>query len=121
VTRGRLFVAVGLLTAFLLAGFVSGYASTAPDGLTKVAQEQGFAGRERAHAFADFPLAGYAVRGVADQRLAGGLAGVIGVAVTFLVGGAAFAAIARLGRRRPAGGRRGAPAGKPAPAVPPAR
>lgn len=89
---------VGLLLAFLLAGFLSGYASSEPDGLNKVAIDQGFAEQEGDHALADFPLAGYAVRGIDDERLAGGLAGVIGVAMTFVVGGAIFFGVSRLGR-----------------------
>jgi cobalt/nickel transport protein len=89
---------VGLLLAFLLAGFVSGYASGDPDGLNKVAIDEGFAEAESEHALADLPFAGYAVRGIDDERLAGGLAGVIGVAMTFVVGGAVFYGVSRLGR-----------------------
>lgn len=90
---------VGLLLAFLLAGFVSGYASGEPDGLNKVAIDQGFAESESEHAFSGFPLAGYAVSGIEDERLAGGLAGVIGVAMTFVVGGVLFYGVSRLARR----------------------
>lgn len=94
---------VGLLLAFLLAGFVSGYASSQPDGLNEVAIDKGFAEAEGEHAFSGFPLAGYAVQGIDDERLAGGLAGVLGVAMTFVVGGAIFFAVSRLGRSsRPA-------------------
>ena len=98
--RSRTLLLVGMLVAFLLAGFVSGWASSAPDGLNKVAIDQGFAPAEDDHALADLPLAGYAVRGIENERLAGGLAGVIGVAMTFAVGGALFLGVSRLGRAR---------------------
>ena len=94
---------VGLLLAFLLAGFVSGYASSEPDGLNKVAIDQGFAEAEGDHALADFPLAGYAVRGIEDERLAGGLAGVLGVVMTFAVGGALVYGVTRLARAQGSG------------------
>ncbi len=97
--RNKGIVLVGLLLALLIGGFVSGYASSSPDGLEKVAADQGFDAKESDHGFADFPLADYAVSGIDNERLAGGLAGVIGVAVTFAVGGALFFAVARL--RRP--------------------
>jgi hypothetical protein len=49
----------GLLVAVILAGVASYYASSDPDGLTNVAQEQGFA-TESESATADSPLAGTA-------------------------------------------------------------
>ena len=94
----------GLLLAFALAGFVSGYASSAPDGLEKVAADQGFLESSRGSGFAGSPLADYAVRGIDDERLAGGLAGVLGVLMTVAVGTLLFWALSRLSRgRRPAG------------------
>jgi cobalt/nickel transport protein len=92
----------GVLLAFVLAGFVSGYASSEPDGLEKVAGDQGFLTSADEHAFGDLFLADYAVRGIDDPRLAGGLAGVIGVALVLVVGTLLFWGVARLGRRRPA-------------------
>jgi hypothetical protein len=90
----------GLLLAFVLAGFVSGYASGSPDGLEKVAGDEGFLESGRESGFAGSPLAEYAVRGVEDERLAGGLAGVIGVLLTVAVGTLLFWALSRLARRR---------------------
>lgn len=97
-TRNRTVIAIGLVVAFLLAGFVSGYASSAPDGLEKVAAEEGFLDTAQDHGLADSPVADYALRGVEDERLAGGLAGVIGVALTFAVGGVVFVAVTRTRR-----------------------
>ena len=83
--------AIGLVVALLLAFFVSRYASGSPDGLNRVAIDHGFAREERPHALNDGPLAGYAVRGVDDEGLGTGLAGVIGVTLTFVIGVGLFA------------------------------
>ena len=90
----------GLLLAFLLAGFLSGYASGSPDGLEKVAGDEGFLDSAQESSFASSPLADYALRGVEDERLAGGLAGVIGVVLTIAVGTLLFWAVSRLAHRR---------------------
>jgi cobalt/nickel transport system permease protein len=83
----RALVLVGLLVALVLAGGVSYWASSAPDGLNKVASDQGIDKGAQDHQLDDSPLAGYETDGVGDGRLSGGLAGVVGVAVTFLVVG----------------------------------
>ncbi|MFF4212495.1 energy-coupling factor ABC transporter permease [Streptomyces sp. NPDC001796] len=85
----------GLVTSLVLAGFVSFYASASPDGLEKVAKDQGIARKTEPHASADSPLADYGVRDIADARLSGGLAGVIGVGVTVVAGSAVFWAVRR--------------------------
>ncbi|MEU6476053.1 energy-coupling factor ABC transporter permease [Streptomyces sp. NPDC047017] len=80
----------GLVTSLVLAGFVSFYASASPDGLEKVAHDKGIDQKEKPHASADSPLADYGVKDVSDARLSGGLAGVIGVGVTVVVGSSVF-------------------------------
>lgn len=91
-SRTRAVVLSGFLVAMVLAGVVSYYASAAPDGLNRVAIDSGFEGSEEPHPLGGSPLSGYSVRGVDDERLSGGLAGVTGVGVTFLaVGGLAWA------------------------------
>jgi cobalt/nickel transport protein len=82
----RLFLIAGLLVAIGLALGVSGFASSSPDGLEKVAEDKGFLETAQDHLFADGPLADYAVKGVGNERLSTGLAGLIGVLVTFGVG-----------------------------------
>ena len=67
-----------MLVALLLAGVASFYASGDPDGLTKVSEDQGFAQTEQEHQTGDGPFAGYETKGVADGRLSGGMAGVVG-------------------------------------------
>ncbi|MEU8526749.1 MULTISPECIES: energy-coupling factor ABC transporter permease [Streptomyces] len=97
----------GLVTALLLAGFVSFYASASPDGLEKVAADQGIDRNVEEHATADSPLADYGVKGIDTARLSGGLAGVIGVGATLAVGSGAFWAV----RRRKAASAAAAPSG----------
>ena len=98
----RLFLLGGLLVAAGLALFVSGFASSSPDGLEKVAGDKGFLEAARDHLFADGPLADYTVRGIDNQRLSTGLSGLIGVLVTFGLGLALFALVRamRSGRDR---------------------
>ena len=98
----RLFLLGGLLVAAGLALFVSGFASSSPDGLEKVAADKGFLQTARDHLVANGPLAGYTVRGIDDQRLSTGVSGLIGVLVTFGVGLALFALMraVRSGRDR---------------------
>lgn len=90
-------VALGLATA------VSPYASSSPDGLSKVAADKGFSGDGNLHAIQDdAPIEGYAFPGVHDARLAKGLAGFVGVLFVFAAGyGLAYAV-----RRRGASGMR---------------
>ncbi|MFI6148982.1 energy-coupling factor ABC transporter permease [Streptomyces sp. NPDC051109] len=85
----------GLATALVLAGFVSFYASTSPDGLEKVAADKGIDQNVKEHATADSPLADYSVKDVGDARLSGGLAGVIGVGATVAVGTGIFWTVRR--------------------------
>jgi cobalt/nickel transport protein len=68
-----------LFVSLLLAGVVSFYASSNPDGLEKVASEVGFIETAEDHTIADSPLADYGVKGVDNERLSVGLSGVIGV------------------------------------------
>lgn len=81
------FVAGGLVVAVLLAFLVAPEASSEPDGLEKVAIDEGFVDGASDHDLADSPTADYGVSGVDDDRLSTGLAGVIGIAVTFVVSG----------------------------------
>lgn len=102
--RTRGIVLVGILVSLLLAGVGSYYASSSPDGLARVAIDTGMDKGERAHATSDSPLAGYSVSGVREPWLSGGLAGVAGVALTFVIGGALVFGV----RRRGAGSRQDA-------------
>ncbi|MBQ1089589.1 energy-coupling factor ABC transporter permease [Streptomyces sp. B93] len=85
----------GLVTSLVLAGFVSFYASADPDGLEKVASDNGIDEKAEDHGLADSPLADYGVKDVDDARLSGGLAGVIGVGLTVVAGTGVFWAVRR--------------------------
>jgi cobalt/nickel transport system permease protein len=87
--------ATGLVASLVLAGFVSFYASSNPDGLEKVAHDKGIDAKEKEHASAGSPLADYGVKDISDARLSGGLAGVIGVGVTVVAGTGVFWAVRR--------------------------
>ncbi len=94
------FVVGGLVVAGALAFLVSPRASSDPDGLNRVAIDQGFADAGRSHALDESPVAGYQVKGVEDPALSTGLAGLLGVALTFLVGLGLFWLVRRFGGDR---------------------
>lgn len=85
----------GLIASLVLAGFVSFYASASPDGLEKVASDKGFDKSVEEHGAAGSPLADYGVEGVSNARISGGLAGVIGVGATVVVGSGIFYVVRR--------------------------
>ncbi|MFC9271389.1 energy-coupling factor ABC transporter permease [Streptomyces zhihengii] len=101
----------GLVASLVLAGFVSFYASASPDGLEKVASDKGFDKSVEEHGAAGSPLADYGVEGVSDARISGGLAGVIGVGATVVVGSGIFYVVHR---RRAADEQRNSSAGSSA-------
>lgn len=74
-------LAVGLGTA------VSPFASPHPDGLEKVADDHGFLATAQTNAIQeDAPIADYAFPGIADERLATGVAGFVGTLGIFAIG-----------------------------------
>ncbi|MEV4120514.1 PDGLE domain-containing protein [Micromonospora sp. NPDC049645] len=104
------FLAGGLLVALLLAGVVSNYASSHPDGLDSsllkgctVDADDNIVGgscpaqQARDHELADSPLADYGVRGVGNSFVSTGLSGVLGVLVTFAIGAGGFWLLRRRG------------------------
>jgi hypothetical protein len=90
--RTRTFLVIGLLAALLVAGGVSYYASSHPDGLEYVAEQVGFGDAAQGSATADSPLADYQVKGVENEAASGALAGVVGALVVLaLATGLAYA------------------------------
>jgi hypothetical protein len=80
----RVLVAVALAVAVGLATAVAPFASSSPDGLEKVAAEQGFAARGELHAVQErAPIGDYAFPGIENERLATGLAGFLGTLLVF--------------------------------------
>ena len=73
-------VAIGLLVAaVIIAGVLSYFASSQPDGLERVAEDTRISSSEGEHDLGGGPLADYQTKGVEDEWVSGGLAGVIGV------------------------------------------
>jgi len=72
---------LGLIISLFLAGFLSPFASSFPDGLEKVAEELGFIEQGKIILFA--PLADYLFPGIENERLAISLAGIIGTLLVF--------------------------------------
>ena len=95
--RTRTVVLAGLVASLLIAGVVSFYASSNPDGLEYVAEQTGFIDTAEDSATAEGPLADYSARGVEDERLSGGLAGVVGALATLLIAGGIAWAVRRRG------------------------
>ena len=90
----RVVLAVGLLVALLLAGVVSVYASAAPDGLERVAEDTGFADTAEEHAASEGPLADYQL----SNGRGSGVAGVVGVVVVLVVATGGAYALRRRGQ-----------------------
>jgi cobalt/nickel transport protein len=93
--NNRKFYIVGFVISLFLAGVVSFYASSSPDGLEKVAGDIGFIETAKDHTNADGTLADYGVKGIENERASVGVAGVIGVIGTAVVAGIGFKLISR--------------------------
>jgi cobalt/nickel transport protein len=83
----RTLVVTGVLVALLLAAVVSYYASSSPDGLNRVAEDQGFSQTQTEHHGDGGPFAGYGTKGVGDERVSKGVAGVVGSLVVLVLAG----------------------------------
>jgi cobalt/nickel transport protein len=95
VDKNKKFLLSGFVISLFLAGVVSFYASSNPDGLEKVAQDIGFLDTAKEHTNADGVLADYGVKGIENERASVGVAGVIGVIGTAIVGGLLFKFLVR--------------------------
>jgi hypothetical protein len=94
-------VLVGLAVSLVIAGGISYYASSQPDGFEKSAGEIGFLDTAEDSPLAGSPLAEYGVAGVENDRLSGGLAGVIGVASTAAISFGIFYGLRRFNKSKP--------------------
>jgi cobalt/nickel transport protein len=93
--KQKSFLIAGFIASLFLAGVVSFYASSNPDGLEKVAEDIGFIETAEDHTYAEGALADYGVKGVENPRLSTGLAGVIGVVATGVVSTGLFMLVRR--------------------------
>ena len=95
----RAFLLGSLLVSVFVAAVASQFAAGSPDGLERVADDQGFAASAGDHAIGGSVFADYATRGIDNEAVSLAVAGVVGVALTLVVGwGIVFA-----GRRRAVG------------------
>lgn len=108
------FLAGGLLVALLLAGVASNFAASSPDGLDATARKgcttdaNGnitgggcMAQQEAGHQMKDSPLADYGIKGIDNSYVSTGLSGVLGVLVTFGIGGGLFWLVRRRSQHQP--------------------
>ena len=93
--KQKTFLISGFIASLLLAGVVSFYASSHPDGLEKVAEDIGFIETAKENTNADSLLADYGVKGVDNERLSVGAAGVIGVIATGVISTLLFMLVRR--------------------------
>jgi cobalt/nickel transport system permease protein len=92
----RAFLVGGLLASLCLAAVASQFAADSPDGLERVADDQGFAASAREHATGGSVFADYATRGIDNEEVSLAVAGIVGVGLTLVVGWGIVSA----GRRR---------------------
>ena len=84
--RMRTFVLGGLAGALIVAAVVSQFASDAPDGLERVAEDTGISSSQEAHALESSFFSDYATQGVANETVSLAIAGITGVLVVLAVG-----------------------------------
>lgn len=82
----RPFVVGAVLASLFVAVVVSQFASGEPDGLERVATDEGFAQSAEEHGLADSAFADYATRGIDNEQLSLAVAGASGVTLTLVVG-----------------------------------
>jgi cobalt/nickel transport protein len=80
--KSKRFYLYFFLASVAIAGIFSFYASSSPDGLEKVAQDQGFLSDAKDSVVTNSPLADYGVSGIDHDRISVGVSGLIGIAVT---------------------------------------
>ncbi|MFH1807136.1 MAG: PDGLE domain-containing protein [Pseudomonadota bacterium] len=107
-THRYLLVGIALL-ALLIAGLVVHLASPAPDGLERVAEDLGFAGREQPAPDKVQVMPDYTVLGLESSWLGKSLAGLVGVLVTLVAGLALGAGLRRWQREASTGAARTEP------------
>ncbi len=93
--KTRTLIVTGFLLALLIAGIGSFYASGHPDGLEFVAKKTGFLDEAKDSPTSDSPFADYGTKGVDNERLSGGIAGLVGVGTVALLAGGLFWGIRR--------------------------
>ncbi|MCY3020730.1 MAG: PDGLE domain-containing protein [Planctomycetota bacterium] len=92
------FVVAALACSLALGAFVAPFASPSPDALEKFAQDQRLVGQaEGKGVWTHAPLSDYKVRGVRNESVSTGIAGVVGTLAVF---GLAFGLARVIARRK---------------------
>ncbi len=76
-------VIIGLAITLVLAGIISIFASSWPDGLEKVAEKLGFMEKSEFKPALTSPIPDYTMPGVKNEKLATSVAGIIGTLAVF--------------------------------------
>ena len=100
-TNNRRILVIGLALTLLVAAGVAQFSSSAPDGLERVAEQEGFAATAQDHDLANSPLADYDTDVTSSSQINTALAAVAGVALTFVIGIGIFWLARRSDRSRP--------------------
>ncbi len=98
----RTFVIGGALVALVFAAVVSQFAVGDPDGLERVAEDQGFIDSGTEHTLADSIFADYATDGISNETVSLAVAGIVGTVVTLLVAYGLFVGLRETRGRDPA-------------------
>ncbi len=90
---GRTFGIGALATSIVVAVVVSQFASGSPDGLERVAEDEGFIDAASDHTFSGGFFADYATSGVGNETLSLAIAGISGTILTLAIGFGLFKAM----------------------------
>lgn len=90
------FVLAALIVTFLVAGVLSGFASSSPDGFEKVTSQYQIEESET-KAWNHAPMVDYAIPGVESEALSTGLSGIAGTLIMLALG----FALARFAQKKP--------------------
>ena len=71
--------------ALIMAGAISLFASSNPDGLERVAEDIGFLETGEGHEAIEAPMPDYVIPGIENEVLSASLAGLIGTVIMFLL------------------------------------
>ena len=90
-------IIIWLLVALIVAGLISWFASSSPDGLERIAADKGFLDKGEVEPVLKAPFPDYLVPKIPSERLATSLAGIFG---TLLVFGITSLVASRLEKKR---------------------
>jgi len=79
-------ILIGVVIALFLAGIISMFASSLPDGLEKVAENKGFLEKGEVEPPIKSPVPDYAMPGLKNEKLATSIAGIAGTLLVFGLG-----------------------------------